>query len=76
MNESTLRRVIREEMVKLEANRLPELMTVEETARILKVAEATLGNWRHKDTGPNYLKIKGLVRYDRASLAEYIRGVK
>lgn len=39
------------------------LATSDEIASFLRVDEQTLANWRHKGTGPAYIKVGAAVRY-------------
>lgn len=48
------------------------LLTEAEAAAYLKVAKATLQQWRHKKKGPPYTKITGLIRYPKEDLETYI----
>ncbi len=49
------------------------LLTLREVAQILRVPEATLRYWIHKETGPTTLKIGRHVRYPRAALQRWMR---
>lgn len=48
------------------------LLTEQETADLLKLKVQTLQAWRHRKSGPPYLKIEGTVRYDRAKIEEWV----
>ena len=50
-----------------------DLLTLREVAQILRVPEATLRYWIHKETGPTNLKIGRHVRYPRAALQRWMR---
>ena len=44
-----------------------------QVAQILRVPEATLRYWIHKETGPTNLKIGRHIRYPRAALQRWMR---
>jgi excisionase family DNA binding protein len=50
-----------------------DLLTLREVAQILRVPEATLHYWIHKETGPTNLKIGRHIRYPRAALQRWMR---
>jgi len=50
-----------------------DLLTLREVAQILRVPEATLRYWIHKETGPTNLKIGRHIRYPRAALQRWMR---
>ena len=72
MRESTLRRIIREEIEAIKAREIPQLLTTREAAEVLKVSPGTMANWRSFGTGPGYRTISGQVRYEAGVVAEYI----
>ncbi len=53
-----------------------ELLVPSQVARILGVTINTLAMWRHRNQGPDYLKIGGRVRYDASDVdARFPSGV-
>ena len=72
MRESTLRKIIREELEAIKAKELPELLTPEDVSSVLHINLGTLANWRSKGIGPGYRKIGGLALYEKTVVAEYI----
>ena len=74
MNETTLRKIIKEELASAEAKSLPELLTTEEVSDVLKVKVGTLGTWRYKGIGPNYLKVCGVVLYKKSDISKFLEG--
>ena len=46
----------------------PKLMTARDVADTLGVSEHTLSNWRVLKTGPDYIRVGGLIRYDNSDL--------
>lgn len=55
------------------AIRTGELLTTEEVAALLKVAPATLVDWRHDQRGPRYYKMNREVRYKIEDVLEWQR---
>jgi len=51
-------------------------MTPHEVAEALAVSEHTLANWRVERTGPAYIRIGGLIRYDGVDLEEWLESRK
>jgi hypothetical protein len=49
-----------------------QLLTTEEVAVWLQVAPKTLRNWRSAGIGPTALKLRSVVRYDRAAVEAWI----
>lgn len=50
-----------------------EVMTPDETARYLKVAPATLKDWRTKGRGPVWVRLSGqIVRYRRRDVDRWL----
>lgn len=53
-----------------------EVLTPKEVARILKIDEFTLGNWRTQGIGPSYFKLhespRSAVRYRRSAVVAWI----
>ena len=47
------------------------LLTEKQAATFFSLKPQTLTSWRHKGTGPEYLKIGGAVRYRRRDLERY-----
>ena len=57
----------------LDANEKPvELVDEVGAAEFLGMRPQTLGMWRHKGTGPTYIKVGNAVRYKMSALAEYL----
>jgi excisionase family DNA binding protein len=50
-----------------------ELLTTEEVAALLKVAPATLVDWRHDQRGPRYYKMGREVRYKIEDVLDWER---
>lgn len=50
-----------------------DLLTLREVGQILRIPEATLRYWIHKDIGPTNLKIGRHIRYPRAALLRWMR---
>ena len=50
---------------------LPSILTAKEAARILRVSEGTLANWRVTGDGPPWRKIRGSVRYTKAEVLDW-----
>ena len=48
------------------------LLTSEEVAQILGVKVDTLRQWRHKNRGPEFVRVERFVRYTRADLNAYL----
>ena len=46
----------------------PEIMTPEELAELIRIAEGTLSQWRSRRIGPRYFKVGRHVRYRRADV--------
>jgi excisionase family DNA binding protein len=51
---------------------IPALLTLEEAAAYLRVANGTLYNWRHIGTGPKSIKVGSRVRYRQNDLDLWI----
>jgi|HubBroStandDraft_6_1064221.scaffolds.fasta_scaffold1670692_1 hypothetical protein len=49
-----------------------ELISPDETAKLLRVKEATLTAWRNQKRGPAYLKIGRFVHYRRGDICEWL----
>ncbi len=47
------------------------LLTTEDVAALLKVAPATLVDWRHEQRGPRYYKMGREVRYKLTDVIEW-----
>lgn len=73
MRETTIRRIIREELAALEKKEPPLLLKPEEVAEILKVEIRTLAQWRSLNKGPKYSKKCG-IRYSVADIHEFLEG--
>ena len=71
MRETTIREIIREELAVLKDKELPELLTPEQLAEILKVEATTLIQWRSKGKGPKFSKKCG-VRYSVSDINEFL----
>jgi len=48
-----------------------QLLTTREVASLLKVAPATLVDWRHSRQGPKYYKMGREIRYKLTDIAEW-----
>lgn len=48
-----------------------ELLTVDEVAKVLKVAPKTIRQWVYRGEIPNH-KINGIVRFDGKAIQEWI----
>ena len=48
------------------------LLTPRELARLAKVAEGTISNWRSQGVGPPFTKLGGAVRYQRGDVVEWL----
>ena len=51
-----------------------QLLTITETAELLRAPVATLRWWRHTGQGPRSFKIGRRVTYRRSDLEDWIRG--
>ncbi|WP_067783560.1 helix-turn-helix domain-containing protein [Actinomyces vulturis] len=49
-----------------------EIYTSKEAAKLLKVSEGTLRNWRYDGVGPAFFKCGRAVRYRQEDLEEWI----
>lgn len=49
-----------------------ELISADETAKLLRVKEATLAAWRNQKRGPAYLKIGRFVHYRRGDICQWL----
>lgn len=55
---------------------LPELMTTDEVARLLRIDRSTLSRWRTSGTGPRVTWLSASTpRYQRADIADWLRQV-
>lgn len=52
---------------------LPDLLTAEETARLLRLSTRSLANDRCLGRGLTYIKLRGRVRYRREDVLAYIQ---
>lgn len=50
----------------------PELLTVQQAATYLDIRPSTLQQWRNKNTGPDFVRIGRLIRYQRDALDRYL----
>lgn len=48
------------------------LLTTEDAAKILGMAEQTLRIWRMVSKGPSYIRINRYIRYRREDLDEFV----
>ena len=48
------------------------LLTPRELARLAKVAEGTISNWRWQGMGPAFHKLGGAIRYRRGDVVEWL----
>ncbi|MFA9478566.1 helix-turn-helix domain-containing protein [Phycisphaerales bacterium AB-hyl4] len=51
---------------------LPDLLTPEETARLLRLSTKSLANDRCNGRGLAYVKLRGRIRYRRADVMQFI----
>jgi excisionase family DNA binding protein len=51
---------------------LEPLMTPAEVAELLRVPENTLTQWRHRNTGPKFVKVGASVRYKPADVRSWL----
>ncbi len=58
-------------MVMQETAQKAELLTTDEVAALLKIAPATLVDWRHNQKGPKYYKMGREVRYKLPDVIEW-----
>lgn len=58
-------------MITQDAAQKAELLTNEEVAALLKIARATLVDWRHDQRGPRYYKMGREVRYRLHDVIEW-----
>jgi predicted site-specific integrase-resolvase len=49
-----------------------ELMRETEAARLLGLSARTLQKWRWSGKGPEFLRLNGAVRYNRADLLRFV----
>ena len=49
-----------------------DLLTCSQAAELFGVKDQTLAAWRHKGTGPSYIKIGSGVRYKLSAIYEFI----
>lgn len=54
------------------AGHQPELLTITESAEVLRTPVATLRYWRHLGTGPRRFRLGRRVRYRREDLHAWI----
>ena len=54
------------------APELPELLTTEEFAAVMRTSAATCRYWRHIGTGPKSFKVGRRVLYDRRDVLAWI----
>jgi hypothetical protein len=48
-----------------------ELLMPAEAAKVLRVSEGTLRDWRYRKIGPAWIKVGSKPRYDRRDLERY-----
>jgi len=55
---------------------MPDLLTPEETAQLLRLSVHTLSTWRSRGRfgGPPWVEVGGLIRYRRADLDCWLSG--
>lgn len=54
----------------------PDLITGQETAKILRVSESVLSRWRALGKGPPCYRFEGAYRYDRAEVMAYLQSCR
>jgi predicted site-specific integrase-resolvase len=50
-----------------------ELLMPEEAAKLLRVSEGTLRDWRYRGVGPAYIRVGQRPRYDVRDLERWLR---
>jgi hypothetical protein len=50
-----------------------ELLMPEEAAKLLRVSEGTLRDWRYHKTGPAYIRVGQRPRYDLRDLERWVQ---
>lgn len=53
---------------------MEQLLTPEQTSDFLQIPEATLAVWRHRSSGPPWIKLGRHVRYRREALLRWLEG--
>jgi len=53
-----------------------ELMREADAARLLELSVRTLQKWRWSGKGPEFLRLNGAVRYNRADLLRFISAAR
>jgi len=53
-----------------------ELMREADAARLLELSVRTLQKWRWSGKGPEFLRLNGAVRYNRADLFRFISAAR
>ena len=51
---------------------MKNLLKEAEAAAFLRLQASTLRQWRNLGRGPNYFRVGGAIRYDRAALEEFL----
>jgi len=51
---------------------IPQLLTEQQTARILSVSVAALRRWRREGRGPQFTRCEGCIRYDMRALERFL----
>lgn len=74
LSEMRFREIIRQELKAIMPVRVPQLLTPKEAAKILKVAEGTLSQWRTEGIGPKYFKAGG-IKYELKDIVRYLQSV-
>ena len=59
------------QMITQGAAQKAELLTTDEVSALLKIAPATLVDWRHDQRGPRYYKMGREVRYRLSDVIEW-----
>jgi len=52
---------------------MEKLLTPTQVAEWLQIDVATLKLWRHKQTGPQFVRVGGSIRYRQADVEAFIR---
>lgn len=50
------------------------LLTTKEVAAMLAVSEATLSRWRTARSGPAFMTLGNIIRYDAADVLAWVEG--
>jgi excisionase family DNA binding protein len=51
---------------------VPDYLTPDEVASLLRVERRTLDQWRYRKQGPAYVRAEGTIRYPRTEVETYL----